>query len=388
MRPGTRPGGAVRRSDGRDEMDTALPSAALIAWLGFALGAIFGFVGNKTNFCTMGAVSDVVNMGDWTRMRMWVLAIAVAILGVWAMQTAGLVDTRKSIYAGSNLMWLSNIVGGVLFGIGMTMASGCTSKTLIRIGGGNLKSIVVFIVLGISAYVTLRGVFGVWRVRTLDAVSVKLSTSQDLPTMLASAIGIDRALLDMWLPLAIAAALLVFVFRSPHIRNSDGLLGGIVVGLTVVGGWFVTGYLGYVVEHPDTLQEAFIATNSNRAESLSLVAPFAFTLELLMFWSDTSKHVTFGIATALGIIVGSLAYALASKTYREESFPNAADLKRHVFGAILMGFGGITALGCTIGQGLSGVSTLALGSIITFFSLVAGAAMMMKYDYWRLMREQ
>src|SRR5690606_29064790 len=139
--------------------------------------------------------------------------------------------------------------------------------------------------------------------------------------------------------------------------------------------------------HPDTLQEAFIATNSNRAESLSLVAPYAYTLELLMFWSDTSKHVTFGIATALGIVAGSLAWALISRTYREESFPNAADLKRHIVGAILMGFGGITAFGCTIGQGLSGVSTLALGSIITFLSLVAGAALMMKIDYWRLMRE-
>lgn len=368
-------------------MDTALPSATMIAWLGFLLGGIFGFVGNKTNFCTMGAVSDIVNMGDWTRMRMWILAIAVAILGVWAMQHAGLVDTRKSIYTGSNVMWLSNVVGGLLFGIGMTMASGCTSKTLIRIGGGNLKSVVVFVVLGISAYVTLRGLFGVWRVRTLDTVSTRLTTTQDLPTVVASAFGVEPAVTDMWLPLALAALLLVFVFRSPHIRNTDGLLGGIVVGLTVVGGWFVTGYLGYVPEHPDTLQEAFIATNSNRAESLSLVAPFAFTLELLMFWSDTSKHVTFGIATALGIIGGSLAYALVSKTYREESFPNAADLKRHVFGAILMGFGGITALGCTIGQGLSGVSTLAIGSIVTFLSLVAGAAAMMKYDYWRLMRE-
>ena len=280
------------------------------------------------------------------------------------------------------------MVGGLLFGIGMTMASGCTSKTLIRIGGGNLKSIVVFVVLGISAYVTLRGVFGVWRVRTLDTVSVKLSTTQDLPTVVANALGLAPASVEAWLPLLIAAALLVFVFRSPHIRNSDGLLGGILVGLTVVGGWYVTGHVGYVAEHPETLQEAFIATNSNRAESLSLVGPFAFTLELLMFWSDTSKHVTFGIATALGIIVGSLVYALASKTYREESFPNAADLKRHVFGAILMGFGGITALGCTIGQGLSGVSTLAIGSLITFVSLVAGAAAMMKYDYWRLMREE
>ncbi|MCO5107025.1 MAG: YeeE/YedE family protein [Burkholderiaceae bacterium] len=368
-------------------MDTALPSATLIAWLGFGLGAVFGFVGNKTNFCTMGAVSDIVNMGNWTRMRMWLLAIAVAIVGVWAMQLLGLVDTRKSIYTGSNLMWLSNLVGGLLFGIGMTLASGCTSKTLIRIGGGNLKSLVVFVVLGISAYVTLKGVFGVWRVNTLDTVSVKLAGSQDLPTLLASALGLERAGIELWLPLAIGALLLAFVLSSREAWTLDALLGGIVVGLTVVGGWYVTGHVGYVAEHPDTLQEAFIATNSNRAESLSLVAPFAYTLELLMFWSDASKHVTFGIATALGIVAGSLAWALISRTYREESFPSAADLKRHILGAILMGFGGITALGCTIGQGLSGVSTLALGSIITFLSLCAGAALMMKIDYWRLMRE-
>ncbi|MGA0797502.1 MAG: YeeE/YedE thiosulfate transporter family protein, partial [Quisquiliibacterium sp.] len=122
-------------------MDEAIPSAALISWLGFALGAAFGFVGNKTNFCTMGAVSYVVNMGEWSRMRMWLLAIAVAILGVWVLQISGQIDIRKSIYTGPNLMWGSHIVGGLLFGIGMTLASGCASKTLIRIGGGNLKSL-------------------------------------------------------------------------------------------------------------------------------------------------------------------------------------------------------------------------------------------------------
>ena len=368
-------------------MDAEVPSATLIVWLGFALGAVFGFVGNKTNFCTMGAVSDVVNMGDWTRMRMWLLAIAVAILGVWALQMGGLVDIRKSIYTGPNLIWMSNIVGGVLFGVGMTLASGCTSKTLIRIGGGNLKSLVVFIVLGISAYVTLKGLFGVWRVNTFDKLSLRFEKTQDIPALLSSAMGWDRGTTDMWLPLVIGIVLLLFVLANRHVWQRDTLIGGIVVGLTVVGGWYVTGHLGYIAEHPKTLEEAFIATNSNRAESLSLVAPFAYTLELLMFWSDTSKHVTFGIATALGIVAGSLAWALISRTYREESFPNAADLKRHVLGAILMGFGGITAMGCTIGQGLSGMSTLALGSLITFVSLIAGAALMMKIDYWRLMRE-
>ncbi len=368
-------------------METALPSATLIAWLGFGLGAVFGFVGNKTHFCTMGAVSDIVNMRDWTRMRMWLLAIAVAITGVWAMQRLGLVDTRKSIYAGPNLMWLSNIVGGLLFGVGMTLASGCTSKTLIRIGSGNLKSLVVFVVLAISAYVTLRGLFGVWRVATLDTVSVRLAATQDLPALLAAGFGWQRAGLEAWLPPVIAALLFAFVLSSRAARAADPLLGGIAIGLTIVGGWYVTGSLGYVAEHPETLQEAFVATNGNRPESLSLVGPYAYTLELLMFWSDASKHVTFGIATALGIVAGSLAWALISRSWREESFPDATDLKRHLAGAALMGFGGITALGCTIGQGLSGVSTLAIGSIITFFSLCAGAALMMKIDYWRVMRE-
>src|SRR5690606_17114908 len=183
----------------RATMDTALPSATLIVWLGFALGAVFGFVGNKTNFCTMGAVSDVVNMGNWTRMRMWLLAIAVAVIGVWALQRLGLVDARKSVYTGANLTWMSKGVGGLLFGIGLTLASGCSSKTLIRIGGGNLKSVVVFVVPGISAYVPLKGLFGVWRVNTLDKVSVALGSSQDLPTLLAAGLGVDRAGLESWL---------------------------------------------------------------------------------------------------------------------------------------------------------------------------------------------
>ncbi|MFZ9676846.1 MAG: YeeE/YedE family protein [Quisquiliibacterium sp.] len=368
-------------------MEETLPSATLIVWLGFGLGAIFGFIGNMTNFCTMGAVSDIVNMGDWTRMRMWLLAIAVAILGVWGMQLAGIVDVRKSIYTGSNIVWASNVVGGLLFGVGMTLASGCTSKTLIRIGGGNLKSLVVFVVLGVSAYVTLKGVFGVFRAGTLDRLSLKVDKSQDLPTLVSGWTGVSQGSLELWLPLLLSLALLGFVLASRHVWRRDTLLGGVIVGLLVVGGWYVTGHLGYVQEHPKTLEEAFIATTGNRPESLSLVAPFAYTLELLMFWSDTSRHVTFGIATALGIVAGSLGYAISAGTYREESFPDSTDLKRHLLGAVLMGFGGITAMGCTIGQGLSGISTLAVGSLITLLSLVAGSALMMKFDYWRLMRE-
>ena len=342
----------------------------------FLLAFIFGAVGNKTHFCTMGAVSDWVNMGDLSRMRMWLLAIAVAILGATALQLAGLVDLSKSIYPGSNFTWLSYVVGGFLFGVGMTLGSGCGSKTLIRVGTGNLKSLIVYVFLGIAAYMTLRGVLGAFRVGVLEKVSVTLAAGQDLPSLT----GVPRL---VWACL-VAGALLVFVYASRQFRSSfDYTLGGLVTGLVVVGGWFVSGYVGHVAEDPQTLQEAFVATNSGRMESFSFVSPMAYTLDYLMLWTDKSKMITYGIASGLGVIAGSAAYALATRTFRWEGFRDAEDTANHIVGGMLMGFGGICALGCTIGQGISGFSTLALGSIITFVFILIGSALTMKYQYWR-----
>ena len=362
--------------------------ATTVAWGGFALAFIFGAVANRTNFCTMGAVSDLVNMGDWGRMRMWLLAIAVAILGSNALQLAGVLDLSKSIYTGSNFIWLSHIVGGFAFGVGMTLGSGCGSKTLIRIGGGSLKSLVVLVFLGIAAYVTLKGLFGAFRVAVLDSVSVTLPTGQDLPSLLAKALGADRKAMMILASAVVAGLLLLFVFKDREFRrNFDGVLGGVTVGLVVIGGWYVSGKLGYLAEDPNTLQEAFVATNSGRLESLSFVAPQAYTLELLMFWTDKSKIVTFGIASALGVVAGSAAYALASGKFRWESFRDAEDTASHMVGGVLMGFGGVTALGCTVGQGITGFSTLALGSMLTFAAIVAGSALTMKWQYARMLRE-
>ena len=342
----------------------------------FILAFIFGAVGNKTHFCTMGAVSDWVNMGELSRMRMWLLAIATALLGASALQLGGVIDLSKSIYTGPNFTWLSYIVGGLLFGVGMTLGSGCGSKTLIRVGAGNLKSFVVYVFLGIAAYMTLRGVLGAFRVGVLEKAAITLPAGQDLPTLT----GVHRAILAA----LIAGAILVFVYWSKQFRSSfDYTLGGVVTGLVVVGGWFVSGYLGHVAEDPQTLREAFVATNSGRMESFSFVSPMAYTLDYLMLWTDKSKIITYGIASGLGVIAGSAAYAIATRTFRWEGFRDAEDTANHIVGGMLMGFGGITALGCTIGQGISGLSTLALGSIITFLAIVAGSALTMKYQYWR-----
>ena len=371
-------------------MEATPNTAAIVAWSGFALAFIFGAVGNKISFCTMGSVSDIVNMGDWGRMRMWLLAIAVAISGAYTLQYFGFVDLAKSIYTAPNFTWLAFIAGGFLFGVGMTLGSGCGSKTLIRIGGGNLKSLVVYVFLAISAYMTLRGLFGRFRVSVLQPVAVNLEASgikgQDLPSLLAGT-GIDLNTLRVVIAAIVAAALLIFVFKDKEFRaNLDYILGGVVIGLVVVAGWYVTGHLGYK-ENPATLEMTFFGTNTRAAESFTFVAPLAYTLELLMLWTDKSLTITFGIMAVAGVMAGSFVYAIASKTFRWEGFTTAEDLGNHIIGGVLMGFGGVTSLGCTIGQGITGFSTLALGSIITFFSIIAGSAATMKYQYWRIMRE-
>ncbi len=361
-------------------------TATTLLLLSFGLGFAFGALSQKTHFCTMGAVADIINMEDWSRARMWLLAIAVAVLGSAALHGAGLVDLNKTIYRGTNLPWLSHLVGGLLFGVGMVLASGCGARTLTRIGAGNLKSLVVFLVLGVTAYMTLRGVLGVLRVNTLDTVAVHLPAGQDLPALVAAA-GVAPATALWACALAIGGGLLAFCCLRRDFFTPDNVLGGLAVGAIVVGGWYVSGHLGYLAEDPETLQEAFLATNSGRMESLSFVAPQAYTLELLMLWSDSSRKLTLGIALALGVVAGSTAWALATKNFRWEGFRDVADLVRHLAGGALMGFGGVTAMGCTIGQGVTGVSTLALGSFITLAAIVAGAAATLKYEYWRLMRE-
>jgi len=365
--------------------------AAVVAWGGLFLGLAFGAVANRTNFCTMGAVSDVVNMGSWGRMRMWLLAIAVAILGTHALQLAGLIDLSKSFYVRPNLTWLSYILGGFLFGVGMTLGSGCGSKTLVRLGGGSLKSVVVFVFFGIAAYMTLKGLFAIWRTAWIDPVAVDLAARglprSDLPTLIATWGGWNLRSVELVVALAVALGLLAFVFKDRDFRTSfDHVLGGAVVGLTIVGGWYVTGHLGYG-ENPQTLEDTFFGTNSRTIESLSYTAPVGYTLELLMLWSDKSLGITFGIAAVAGIVLGSFAYAIASKTFRWEGFAGPEDTANHVIGGILMGFGGVTALGCTVGQGLSGFSTLAAGSILAFFAIIAGAAATMKWQYWRISHE-
>jgi uncharacterized membrane protein YedE/YeeE len=356
-----------------------------VAWLGFILAFIFGYVGNKTHFCTMGAVSDIVNMNHWDRMRAWMLAIAVAIIGTSLLVYGGQIDVSKTIYTGSNFFWLAALVGGLTFGVGMTLAGGCGQRTLVRLGGGNLKSIVVFIFMGYAALVTLSGVFGAFRVGVLQAppVTVFLDGMQTLPSLL----GMPTQTGALIVGLLVGISFLLFVFLNKEFRqNHDNILAGTVIGLIVVAGWYVTARFGFG-EDPDTLELVYLGTNSHLAESMTFVAPLGYTMNLFAYWTDSATIVTFGVASVFGVIVGSFVYGVTHRTFRWESFNSPQDMFRHIIGAILMGFGGVTALGCTIGQGITGISTLAVSSFVVLASIIAGAAITMKIQYILMMRE-
>lgn len=372
--------------------EAELPGLILrLQWAALALGMALGAVAQRSHFCTMGALADVVTMGDWTRLRMWVLAVGVAVLGFNAMVALGWVQAAHSIYAAPQLMWLSLPLGGLLFGVGMVLASGCGNKTLVRLGGGNLKSLVVLLVMGLSAWITMRGVIALWRTQWLEPWRVPLPAGQDLPSLAAALWG---GPVSQWAAglggviglAAVAWALWPRRGDGPASGVRAGLLAAALVGALAVALWWVSGVWGHLAEHPVTLEETFLATNSRRMESFSFVAPSAYLLEYLVFASDANRQLGLGVAAAVGVVLGSALAAGLSGSFRWEGFTNTPDLVRHLLGAVLMGVGGVTAMGCTIGQGLSGLSTLALGSVLAVAGIVVGGMATLRWQLWQLER--
>ena len=336
---------------------------------GLVIGMVFGAVVQRTNFCTMGGISDLVLMGDGRRFRAWLLAIAVAIIGTQALSFGGVIDINKSIYLSANLGWLGAIIGGTMFGFGMTQTGGCASRTLVRLGGGNLKSLIVLIVLGIFAYMTLRGLLALPRLQ-IETTNIDLKlrglSNQNLGEMAGAALGVAAMPTRAIVAVALALLFLVICLRDAAFRRSpENIVGGIVVGLATMAGWIVTGVLAADEFNPVQLA------------SITFVAPMGESLQYLMTF--TGATLNFGIAVVGGVIVGSFLMAVAAGTFRIESFIDRQDLTRHIGGAMLMGCGGVLALGCTIGQGITGMSTLALGSMIAWLSIIGGGYVGIKY---------
>jgi len=362
----------------------------------FVVALVMGAIVSKTNFCTMGAVSDWINMDDTGRLRGWLFAMAIATLGVAVLEWTGKVTVPGDSfppYRTASFGWLRYLAGGLLFGVGMTLASGCGNKTLVRVGGGNLKSIVVLVIASIMAYLMLwtpfyEKLFHPWVSATTIDLSLHGMNSQQIGTVVLGLAGMQASPgVNAGIALVFAAALLVFVFRSAEFRgNVDHWLGGGIVGLAVLIGWYVTGgpmgqawkeYAEFATQVPSRVQ----------VQSYTFISPMGDTVRYLL---DPAKFtlINFGVAALAGVIVGSFVYALLTRSFRIEWFVSGRDFVNHAAGAVLMGIGGVLSMGCTVGQAITGMSTMALGSLLTFLAIVAGAAGTMKYQYWRMMQEE
>lgn len=338
---------------------------------GLLIGFLFGAIVFKTNFCTMGSISDIVSFGDYRRFRAWILAAATALIGAQLLQAGGIVELTRSMYLSPSINWFGSVLGGLMFGYGMVFAGGCASRNLARVGGGDLRSLVALIVIGIFAYMTIGGILGPIRAWLEQSTAVSLAginaPSQSLGDILSAGLATSRATGALIFTALIAAAALFYCFRDESFRGSPiHIASGIGIGLCVVAGWALTG-LAF-----DELADRPVAPIS-----LTFVRPAGDSLEWLQRYTALGLP-GFGVATVIGSILGAFATAVAMKRFAITTFSDKGDTIRVLSGSALMGVGGVLALGCTVGQGITGVSTLAVGSFIAFAAIVTGGVIGMK----------
>ncbi|SRR5579883_389363 len=339
---------------------------------GLAAGAVLGLAGRAGRFCTLAMLEDAYFGSDMRRLKSFALAAAIALAATQALAGSGIVDLSRSIYVTSSIGFGGAIVGGLMFGVGMAMVGTCGFGTLVRVGGGDLRAIVVFLVLGISALATMRGVTGMLRVRLIEPLSLGLpeGTNQTLTSLIGLS---SSAAARFVLVAAVTIALAFWALADGKLVRSPRLLAsGIAVGAAVAFGWFATGWLADDVFDPI------------RVSSLTFVAPLGDSILYVATFSGA--RVNFGIGSVAGVVAGSLIAALMSHGFRWEACDDARELKRHMTGALLMGIGGIMSMGCTIGQGLSAFSTLAVSAPIAMLAIACGARLGLEYTMtgeWR-----
>ena len=390
-----------------------LAAQSFFLWSTFIIAVVLGIVVNKTNFCTMGAVSDLVNMGDSGRLRAWILAATTALIGVVILESLGMVNVSSTLppYRGSEFQWGRYILGGVLFGIGMTFASGCGNKTLIRIGGGNIKSLFVFAVIAVIAYYMVdpfkelpstwyQTYFSSW----LGKASISLDTPQDLGSIAGALIDVPASTMRIILGSLVAIIALRYIFSSKDFRSSgDNIFAGVAIGFIVLLAWYFTSNIAVTTDDGSVSMTQFYGewdmvmdseegkpkngSTNLQSQSFTFISPIGQMFGYIGS-SFSNAFLTFGVVSVLGVIFGSFIWTMVTRSFRIEWFNSFKDFYMHMIGAVLMGFGGVLGLGCTVGQSISGVSTLALGSFLVFISIVFGSALTMKIQYYQMVYEE
>ena len=362
----------------------------------FAVAVVMGIAISRTNFCTMGGVSDWVNLSDFGRLGSWFLAMAVAAVCIALLEIASLIDIsqHRPPYRSQNFAWLRYLLGGAMFGVGMTLAGGCVSKNLVRLGGGNLKSLVTLVITGFFAYLMTKTVFfEIMFYNWLHPLSVEFGSfgleSQDLGSFLHHFIplgtpGVIRLIL------VIAAAILVwrFIARTRGLRgNTANVAAGLVIGLSIVAGWYLSaGPTGIAwVEAAEWADSPPVGVG---AQSFTFVNPLGEFISLSLDLENASILITVGMMAALGLVIGSVVDAVISRQFRVTWFASFGDFVSNAIGGVLMGIGGVLALGCTLGQGITGMATLAIGSMITVAAIIYASAATLKTQYYKLIYEE
>ncbi|PWV74142.1 YeeE/YedE family protein [Halomonas sp. A11-A] len=323
----------------------------LVAWSGLVIGLAFGATAQATGFCLMRSLANAWTRGDTLKLRAFALAMAVALLGSQALVAMGVLSLGSALYLPTSASWLAVPLGGALFGYGMVLANGCGARSLVLLGSGNLRSFVVLMCLGLAAAMTLSGLLAPLRV-WLEGTTTLALPARDLPGLLG---------VPAWLvALVLGGALSAWALSSRDFRESPReWLGGLAIGALVPAGWYATGVLG-----SDDFEPVRLAT-------LTFIAPIADSLQYAML--STGSRLGFGVSVVAGVLAGALVMALARRDFRWQGFSGPGHMGRSMAGGALMGIGGVLALGCSIGQGLSGFSTLALPTFAALAGILIGA---------------
>lgn len=337
--------------------------AGTAIWGGFAVGILFGVAGRWSELCLLRGLRGAWYDGDGRPIRTFALAIAVALLGSQALQAFGLFDLSQSIYVRTSFSAVVVFFGGLLFGIGMVMANGCGARALVLLGGGNLRSLIVLICIAVGGYLTLTGLLAPLRVRAGQALVLETDAAT-LPAILER-FSISHAKATWLIVGSFTTVLGWFAIGHPAFRREPRfVIGGAAAGCAIVAGWLVTGTLG-----ADDFEPAKVA-------SASFIAPVGDSLLYVML--STGKAINFGVSLVAGVIVGSFLLAVMQGSLKLQGFSTPQTMVRAMVGGLLMGIGGALAAGCSIGHGLTGLSTLALMSFPACGGIVIGAALALR----------
>lgn len=337
-------------------MLNGISDVGLLALIGLGGGIILGLAARLGRFCTLGAIEDFLYQGSDVRLRMWLLAIGSAGFGSFTMVGLGLLDPAQSIYHLAPLSPALGIIGGLLFGYGMSLAGNCGFGALARFGGGDLRSFVIVLVMGISAYAMLSGPFAQLRLMALELTEIP-SDIRSYPEILSALTGLSVVPFGLLISAGIAGLAL---WSKEFLNTPKAIIWGLLVGLAIISGWVGTQWVA---------NNGFSDTNVN---SHTFTSPLGETILFLM--TSSGGGLTFGVGSVFGVLAGAFTGSLIKGHFRWEACEDPRELKRQVLGGVLMGFGAVLAMGCTIGQGISAFSLLTLNAPLVFVSIFAGAA--------------